>query len=342
MTNEQIVSEIRNGYSATDYMQSLYEGNLPLIRKFIKPFTAYECEADLLQESYFGLWEAAQHYETSKNVRFMTYAEYWIRQSVQRYLEKCGSTVRIPSYTRQKIARYKKTVQELEQELGRVPTDNEIADKMRVSVRLLAELRIQMQGIASLDTPLADDNSLTLSDTIQADFNLEDETIDKMYAEHSKSQLWGIVERYTSDRENSIIKEIFINNRTMAAVAREQGVTIDRIRQIKEKGLRRLRIGKAKRELLEKFDIVEAGLFRGGLTSYKEHNFTSIVEHLAEKRLEAETRYKRHLAEIEEMHRKRVMGFESVSSRITEREVCNYERNSKILHSRAERCFERV
>lgn len=79
-----------------------------------------------------------------------------------------------------------------------------------------------MQGVASLDTPLADDNSLTLSDTIQADFNLEDEMIDKIYAEHSKSQLWGIVEHFTSNRENSIIKEIFINNRTMAAVAREQ------------------------------------------------------------------------------------------------------------------------
>ena len=177
MTNEQIVSEIRNGYSVTDYMQLLYESNLPLIKKFIKPYTAYEPMEDLLQESYFGLWEAVQHYETSKNVRFMTYAEYWIKQSVQRYLEKCGSTVRIPSHTRQKIVRYKKTVQELEQELGRVPTNNEIADKMRVSVGLLPELRIQMQGVASLDTPLADDNNLTLADIIQADFCLEDETI---------------------------------------------------------------------------------------------------------------------------------------------------------------------
>ncbi len=61
-----------------------------------------------------------------------------------------------------------------------MPTDNEIADKIRVSVRLLPELKIQMQGIASLDTPLSDDNSLTLANTIQADFCLEDETIDKM------------------------------------------------------------------------------------------------------------------------------------------------------------------
>ena len=291
MTNEQIVSEIRNGYSVTDYMQLLYESNLPLIKKFIKPYAAYEPMEDLLQESYFGLWEAVQHYETSANVRFMTYAEYWIKQSVQRYLEKCGSMVRIPSHTRQRIGRYKKTVQELEQELGRVPTDNEIADKMRISVGLLPELRIQMQGIASLDTPLADDNSLTLSDTIQADFSLEDETIGKMYAEHSKSQLWGIVERFTSNRENSIIKEIFINNRTMAAVARELGITIDRIRQIKEKGLRRLRIGRAKRELLEKFDIVESGIYRNSMNKFNEHGFTSTVEYITLRRAELQAEY---------------------------------------------------
>ncbi len=148
---------------------------------------------------------------------------------------------------------------------------------------------------------------MTLADTLQADLRLENDTIEN-YSEYSKNELWGIVERYTATKENDIIKEIFLHNKTMSAVAREQGITIDRVRQIKEKGLRKLRIGKAKRELLEKFDIAEAGLFRGGLNNYKEHNFTSIVEHLAEKRLEAEERYKRHLMEIEEMHRKRVDG----------------------------------
>lgn len=52
------------------------EGNLPLIKKFIKPFTAYECEADLLQESYFGLLAAVKRYETDRNVQFMTFAQY--------------------------------------------------------------------------------------------------------------------------------------------------------------------------------------------------------------------------------------------------------------------------
>lgn len=59
------------------------------------------------------------------------------------------------------------------------------------------------------------------------------------------------MERFTSDREKRIIREIFINNRTMAAVAREQGITIERVRQAKEKGLRRLQISKVKRGLLK-------------------------------------------------------------------------------------------
>ncbi len=305
MTNEQIVTEIRNGYSVTDNMQLLYENNLPLIKKFIKPYTAYEPMEDLLQEAYFGLSEAVKHYETSENVLFMSYAGYWIKQSVQRYLEKCGSTVRIPSHTRQKIARYKKTAQGLEQELGRIPTDNEIADRMCVSVGLLPELEIQMQGVASLDTPLADDNSLTLADTVQADLNVEKETIDKIYAEHSKNELWGIVERFTAERENHVIREIFINNQTMAAVARAEGISIDRIRQIKEKGLRKLRTGRAKRELLEKFDIVEAGVYRNSMSKFNEHGFTSTVEYMAIRRAEIQAEHEERKKQIEAMFEQR-------------------------------------
>lgn len=200
----------------------------------------------------------------------------------------------------------RKTIDRIRQEQDREPTAAEIAGCMGASVEQVQEIQSYMQGVASLDTPLVEDNSLTLADTLQAEISVENETIDKMYEEYTKNELWGIVERFTSDRENDIIKEIFLHNKTMSAVAREQGVTIERVRQTKEKGLRRLRMGKARRELLEKFDIAEAGLFRGGLNNYKEHNFTSIVEHLAEKRIEAEERYKQHLAEIEEMHRNRL------------------------------------
>ncbi len=98
---------------------------MPLIIKFIKPYTDYECEAGLLQESYFGLWEAVQHYETSKNVRFITYARYWIVQAVQRYLEKCGSAVCIPSHTRAKMSRIQKVTSQLRQEQQRADSNGD-------------------------------------------------------------------------------------------------------------------------------------------------------------------------------------------------------------------------
>ena len=307
MTNEMLVRRIKGGYSVPEDMQTLYENNLPLIRKFIKPYAAYEPMEDLLQESYFGLLEAVKHYETSENVLFMTYARYWVIQSVQRYLEKCGSTVKVPSHTRAKFTQLRKSIQKLEQEQGREPTADEIAALMGVSLEEVQEIQVLMKGVSSLDSPLSNDNSLTLSDTLQADFSLENDTIDKIYAEHSENELWAIVERYTAEKENEVIKEYFINNKNMAQIARESGLSIHRIREIKEKGLRRLRIGKAKRELLQKFDIADSALYNGGLNNYKEHNFVSIVEHTAIKRIDAEERYKRHLAEIEEMHRQRLL-----------------------------------
>lgn len=306
ISNESLVQRIKCGNSDPEDMQALYENNLPLIRKFIKPYTAYESMDDLLQESYFGLWEAVQHYESSENVLFMTYARFWIVQSVQRYLEKCGSTVRIPSHTRAKFTQIKKTIQRLEQEQGREPTANEIAALMGVSVEEVQEIQGYMQGVASLDTPLAEDNSLTLSDTLQADLSVENDVIEEIYKEHSENELWGIVEHFTSARENDIIKGIFIENQTMSAIAREKGISLDRVRQIKENGLRKLRIGKAKRELLEKFDIADSKMYRGTMENFREHG-TSIVEYLAMQKLEALSRYQAHITEIEERLKKRII-----------------------------------
>ena len=295
MTNEQIVEKIRNGYSVTENMQLLYERNLPLIKRMIKPYTAYENTEDLLQESYVGLWEAVQHYETSENVLFMTYAGFWIKQSAQRYIEKCSSVVRIPSNTKQKIIRYNKTVQKLTQEQSMAPADKEVADSMQISVSEVEHLKTYSQSISSLDAPLNDDTDTTLGESIQADYSLEDIAIDKIYEEHSKSELWGIVERYTADRENHIIKEYFMHNKSMPEIAREENLTVSRIREIKEKGLRRLRRGNAKRELYEKFEIVECGIYRNSMNKFNEHNFTSAVEYIAIRKTEIKEGHERRL-----------------------------------------------
>ncbi len=297
--NETLVKSIRDGHSVAENTQVLYENNLPLIRKLIKPYAAYESMEDLLQEAYFGLWEAVRRYESSRDVKFMTFATYWVLAAVRKYLELCGSTVRLPYYIRQKLTACSRAADQIRWEQGREPRIAEIASFTGIPEKEVRRLKAYVQGVGSLDTPLAEDGSLTLSDTIQGDSDPESEAIDNLYDEHSKDELWDIVARYTTERERDIIKEIFLYGKSMAQVAREQGVGLERVRQIKEKALRKLKRGKARQELLEKFEVAEAGLYRGGLSNYRQHDFTSVVERIAARELEARERYERTLGRME-------------------------------------------
>lgn len=178
---------------------------------------------------------------------------------------------------------------------------------MGVLVAAVQEIKGYMQGVASLDSPLSVDDELTLGDSVQFDFNLEDEIIDKMYKEYFKSELWDIVDHYTDQRENHIIKDYFIHNKSMPKIAKEQSITVGRVREIKEAGLRRLRIGKAKRELLEKFDIVEAGEYRNSMSKFNEHGFTSTVEYIAIRRAEIQAEYEERKKQIEAMFKQEIV-----------------------------------
>lgn len=316
--NEILVERIRCGCCVAENMQMLHENNLPLIKKFLKPYAAYEPMEDILQESYFGLWEAVNHYEPSEHVQFITYAKFWIIRSVRKYIEKCGSTVYIPSNKRKSMTRCRRAMEQIEQERGREATDREIAALMGIPEEEVGMVRAYMQGVGSLDMPIAGEKGLTFAEMLQDGFDLEKETVNKIYAEYEKTELWRIVEQYTEERENRIIKDIFIHCKSMAMIAGEQGISVDRVRQIKERGLWKLRAGKARRELLEKFDRTEAGLYRGDLASYRRRCFTSVVEYTVIERMEAEKRYQQHLKDIEEIHRKRVLRNTSESMAIKE------------------------
>lgn len=297
MTNEQIVEEIRNGVDVTVHMERLYMDNLPLIRRFIQPYTNYEPEEDLLQEAYFGLLEAIKHYESSENVLFMTYARYWIRQQVQKYVTNCGSGIRMSSTYMWKINRYKKSVQKYQQLYSRTPTDQDMADFMGVSVDEIQRIRLYAADIQSIDAPIqSQDERLCLSDTLQSDFSLENSTIDKMYEEYQKKELWGIVERYTDNRQQEIIKQHFQEGKTLAGIAMESGQSFQKVRTQKDKGLRQLRIGRAYQEICEKLEVLEARVYRSGINQFKNRDYTSVVEHLAIRKMEAEERCKQVLS----------------------------------------------
>jgi RNA polymerase sigma factor (sigma-70 family) len=145
-----------------------------------------------------------------------------------------------------------------------------------------------MSHILSLDKiyESEDGTEKTLVENIKADLNIENDIVEKIYDQHLKNELWDIVEEYTTTLENEIIIDIFKNNMYLKEIAEKYNISKERVRQIRIKGLKKLSFGKAKRKILEEFEILDAGLFRGGLNDYKSHNATSKVEYIAMRRME--------------------------------------------------------
>ena len=290
MSNEQLVEQIRNGNYVTENMQRLYENNLPLLRKFIKPYIHLEPEEDLLQEAFFGLHEAVQHYESSENVLFMTYAYYWIRQSVVKYIENCGSIIRWPAGFKQKMNRYNKSVREFIQEYGKIPTDWEMAEALGMGLPEIEEIKIALQEVASLDAPLTEDDELSLSDTIADKYSLEDDVTDKVYSEQLESELWPIVEHHTDIQQNQVIRGYYKDGMTLGQIAEGLGISVEQARQCREAGIRQLRRYKAVKALQEKLDVVTGSAYRTGLTGCRQMG--SKVEYIAIRRAELEEEIK--------------------------------------------------
>ena len=276
LSNEELVARIRAGQNIKDNMQQLYNQNLPLIRQFIRPFLGYEDEADLLQQAYCGLWQAVQRYESSENVLFMTYAKFWILQDIRRYLEDNGSLIRIPSHRRQQIVKYKQFIRNFAREQGRAPTTEEIADFLGVSEKEVGNIQMYSKSIESLDRPLtSDDEDFTVGDTVADGSDLEQNVLDKLHDEAVSRELWDIVRAYTDDMQGQVIRAHFHDGKSLTEIAREYGVSMERIRQVKATGLRKLRRHKALNEIKQKCEVVEASLFRTSFASFK-HRGSSV------------------------------------------------------------------
>lgn len=299
MDNEQIVQEIKNGINTSDNLERLYKKNLTLIKQIIKPYTALEEQEDLLQECYFALVNAVNNYECFENVKFMTYAKFWLKQACMRYIENCGRSVRLPVNLYQDIIRYKKAITELSHDLGRYPEDAELVKHLGISKKKLNDLRMYSQDVKSLNTSYTteDGQEYELLDTIEADLRLEESVIDNLYDEHCKSELWGIVECYTSEKESDILQERFKKCKSRQAIANDYNVTRQRIREIEHTALRKLRRASVKEEIEAKFDLAMVGAYRTGANNFKT-TWESSTERTALKMIDYDNYVQKRLAEL--------------------------------------------
>jgi RNA polymerase primary sigma factor len=294
ITNEELVECIKRGENTTENYELLYEQNKSLIRMMVKPYaeSANEDLQDLMQEAYFGMIAAVEHYEPGGDTRFMSYAGFWIRQSAQSYIRRCG-LLRVPAHESVKVRKYKRFCADYERDRGYAPGDAEVKNVLHYTVEDIDRIKSLAHTISSLDAPIADSDSLVLSDTLSADANLEEDAIEQIFDEQKKTEIWEIVEKHVSQQENAIVKDYYLYGCTMPEMAKKYGVTYQRIAQIKYDALNRLRRGRAKKELQQRFEVLDSSLYSGGFRSYCDHNFSSNVEFLAIKRIELAERHKR-------------------------------------------------
>ncbi len=141
MTNEHLVTRIQAGGNVGENMAQLYDQVKGFICSIAWKYRKLGKIEDLRQEGFLALYDAIDHYKANQGVRFLSYAEYWIRQRIQRYLQANNSCLRLPVNRQEDISNYKRFCSSFQLEYGRKPSEAEIARELWLTLKQVRDLK---------------------------------------------------------------------------------------------------------------------------------------------------------------------------------------------------------
>lgn len=223
--------------------KQMIRANLRLVVKIAQDYARYGLPLlDLISEGNIGLIKAVQRFDPKKGGKLSTYAAWWIKQSIKRALANQSKTIRLPAHLVDKIARMRRSERKLTEQLGREPTEEEIAQDLGVDPAVVAHWNSVAIKPTSLDAPIGDDEGATFSEIIG------DERAKTPFDEINDRQLLEEVERLLDRldrREREILKYRYglrgAPVETLEEVGRRFNITRERVRQIQNAALLRLR-----------------------------------------------------------------------------------------------------
>jgi len=198
---------------------------------------------DLIQEGNIGLIRAVQRYDWRRGHRFSTHATWWIRQAISRAVADKGRTIRLPVYVNTALNRIRRERQRLLQELGREPTEQELAEATGLDPLRMVELQSAPGAPVSLELPVGEDEEQELGDVLADTESASPEDI--ATTQTLKDEVQRVLESVLTPRERLVLQLRFgLGNgqaHPLEQVGRELGITRERVRQIEAGALAKLR-----------------------------------------------------------------------------------------------------
>ncbi|MFT5206633.1 MAG: RNA polymerase primary sigma factor [Candidatus Omnitrophota bacterium] len=224
--------------------RKLIRSNLRLVINIAKRYARFGVPMlDLIEEGNLGLMKAVSKFDPKRGYRFSTYGAWWIKQHVTRALADQGKSVRIPVYMVETLTRYRKTQDRLHHKFKRRPTASEIGKSMKLPTLKVKELMEMNQGVTSLDAPVGVDGDATVLDLMEdeATTHMSKEKIARFFQKEAIANLF----KKMKDREVQIVSMRFGLTdgeiHTLDEVAKRYKITRERVRQIEEASLKKLR-----------------------------------------------------------------------------------------------------